>query len=57
MNATPQCCSCWRFVNVATAVEHVEWGDYGAVHSVEYECKRCAEQSPTHRPGHEEGAT
>lgn len=40
---TPQCCSCHRFVNIARCNHFIEYGDYGTVHSVEYECERCAE--------------
>ncbi len=38
----PQCCSCGRFVSIDTAHQHVEYGDYGTVHSVEFECEPCA---------------
>jgi hypothetical protein len=41
--STPQCCPCGRFISVDTAHAHIEYGDYGTVHSVEYECERCAD--------------
>ena len=36
------CCTCGRFVSYAKAIQHIEYGDYGTVHSVEFECPRCA---------------
>jgi hypothetical protein len=38
-----RCCSCQRFVSPDTAHQHIESGDYGTVHSVEFECERCAD--------------
>lgn len=38
----PQCVTCSRFVKVATARRIVEFGDFGVVLSVEFECERCA---------------
>lgn len=40
---TPTCLRCHRFVDVETAQTYTEYGDYGEVHSVEYECERCAD--------------
>lgn len=39
----PRCLGCGRFVVTAGAVEHIEYGDYGTVHGVEYECQECSE--------------
>lgn len=34
----PNCIRCGRFVSVDTAILHIEHGDYGTFHSVEFEC-------------------
>jgi hypothetical protein len=47
----PQCVTCSRFVNVATARQIPEFGDYGTVYSVEFECERCVQRRENPPPG------
>jgi hypothetical protein len=37
-----RCWSCGRFVAEERAHWHIEYGDYGTVHSAEVECENCA---------------
>ena len=46
MRAVAACLTCGRFVNPSKCNQYIERGDYGAVHSVEYECERCAAARP-----------
>lgn len=41
MSEQPKCYACGRFVKADEASQCVEYGDYGTVHSVEYECAGC----------------
>ena len=41
----PQCFHCNRFVKVATARQIPEYGDYGALLNVEFECERCRQKN------------
>lgn len=37
----PQCVTCSQFVKVATARRICEYGDFGVLINVEFECERC----------------
>lgn len=44
-----QCCMCGRWVSPNTPNKHFEMGDYGTIHSVEFECppgKGCHREEP-----------
>lgn len=43
----PPCITCNRFVDVKTARKIPEYGDYGALLNVEFECARCVAASRT----------
>lgn len=45
----PPCVTCNHFVDVKTARKIPEYGDYGALLNVEFECARCVAASSTSR--------